>query len=165
VRAAILVVGVLALGLARVAPAAAQTPGRVAVQPIGGTPVPSCAALRQQIARLLREHGYRALTSIPGVQGTGQYLTLARDHRVAAFVASDLEEHRTRQTLTILIWDGAQGAVLDRWSVTGPARQLGKLLAKGFWKHLGPALERARAPESTVLAPAPPMRIDASDVD
>jgi hypothetical protein len=160
VRSAILIVGVLAVWPARVAPAAAQTPGRVAVQPIGGTPVPSCAALR-----LLREHGYRALTSIPGVEGTGQYLTLARDHRLAAFVASDLEEHRTRQTLTMLIWDGAQGAVLDRWSVSGPPRQLGKLLAKGFWKHLGPALERARAPEPTALAPAPPMRIDAGDVN
>lgn len=159
---------VLLLSLARgggsVARAAAP---RVSVQPLDG---PVGASLRAQIARLVRAHGFRVVTSIPRVQGTGQYLTLARDHRLAAFIAADLEEIRTRRTptiaVTILIWDGAQGSVLGRWSASGPVRHLPKLLAKGFWKHLGPALEQARTPESEVLAPAPPMRIgDVSAVD
>jgi hypothetical protein len=165
VRSRLLVVvgWLMLLSLAGSGSAAGAPTLRVSVQPLEG---PVGAALRQQIARLLRGHGFQVLTSIPRVEGTGQYLTLARDHRLAAFVAGDLEEHRTRQTLTILIWDGAQGSVLARWSASGPARQLPRLLAKGFWKHLGPALDKARAPESNVLPPAPPVRMgDASVVD
>jgi hypothetical protein len=171
-RSVVVVVGavVLLLSLARGGGAAAGAPvpaARVSVQPLEG---PVGASLRAQIARLVRVHGFRVVTSIPRVQGTGQYLTLARDHRLAAFIATDLEELRTRRTptiaLTILIWDGARGSVLGRWSASGPPRQLPKVLARGFWKHLGPALQQARAPESEVLAPAPPMRIgDVSAVD
>jgi hypothetical protein len=119
--------------------------------------------MRQQIARLVRGHGFQVLTSIPRVEGTAQYPAVARDHRLAAFVTCDLEEHKTRQTLTILIWDGARGDVLGRWSASGSIKALSKALARGFWKHLGAALERAQAPESDELAPAPPMRIDASN--
>jgi len=148
------------------APRAAAAAPRVSVQPIGGSEGTACASLRAQLARLVRAHGFQVLTSIARVEGTGQYLTLARDHRLAAFVAADLEEHKIRQTLTILIWDGGQGSVLGRWSASGPAKQLPKLLGKGFWKHLGPALEKARAPEPSVLPPAPTVRMgDASVVD
>jgi len=140
----------------------AATSERVAVQPLEG---PVGASLRQQIARLVRGHGFRVLTSIPRVGGTAQYVTLARDHHLAAFVAADIEEHRTRQTVTILIWDGASGSVLARWSASASGRALPKLLARGFWKHLGPALEKAQAPPSNELPPAEPMRIDASVVD
>lgn len=138
------------------------TSARVAVQPLEG---PAGASLRQQIARLVRGHGFQVLTSIPRVAGTGQYLELARDHRLTAFIAADIEEHKTRQTLTILIWDGASGSVLSRWSATGSVKALSKTLARGFWKHLGPALEKAQAPPSNDLPPAAPMRIDASVVD
>jgi hypothetical protein len=140
----------------------AAAAARVSIQPLDGA---IGSSLRQQIARLVRGHGFQVVTSIPRVDGTGQYLALARDHRLTAFFCGDLEEHRTRQTLTLLVWDGAEGSVLGRWSASGPARQLPKLLAKGFWKHLGSALERAKAPPSDTLAPAPPLRIDASAVD
>jgi len=140
------------------AAAASESTPRVAVQPLEGTAGPS---LRQQIARLVRGHGFQVLTSIPRVDGTAQYPAVARDHRLAAFVTCDLEEHKTRQTLTILIWDGARGDVLGRWSARGSARALAKMLSKEFWKKLGPALEKAQAPESTELEEAPPMRIDA----
>ena len=149
----------LVLLVARAGPVAAQAASaRVAVQPLDGT---AGAALRQQISRLVRGHGFQVLTSIPRVRGTAQYPEIARDHRLAAFVTCDLEEHRTRRTLTILIWDGARGDVLGRWSASGSAKAVAKALAKGFWKHLGPALEKAQAPESDEVAPAPPMRIDA----
>jgi hypothetical protein len=162
----ILFAGLVALGMlvanAGTAAAAGSTP-RVAVQPLEGT---LGASLRQQIARLLRGHGFHVLTSLPRVDGTAQYPAVARDHRLAAFVTCDLEEHRTRQTLTILIWDGARGDVLARWSARGSARALAKMLSREFWKRLGPALEKAQAPESTELGEAPPMRIDAgSPVD
>ena len=132
---------------------------RVSVQPVEGT---VGSLLRQQIVRLVRGHGFRVVTSIPRVGGTGQYLSLARDHRLAAFVTGELEDHKTRQTLTILVWDGANGSVVGRWSASGPSRQLSKALARGFWKHLGPALAKAQAPQSSQPLPhAPPMRIDA----
>src|SRR3954453_18939032 len=66
---------------------AAAESQRVSVQPFEGA---IGAAVRQQIARVVRGHGFRVLTSIPRVDGTGQYLTLARDHQVAAFVTGDL---------------------------------------------------------------------------
>jgi len=140
------------------AAAAAESTPRVAVQPLDGT---AGASLRQQIARLVRDHGFHVLTSLPRVDGTAQYPAVARDHRLAAFVTCDLEEHRARQTLTILIWDGARGDVLGRWSARGSAKALAKALSRDFWKKLGPALESAQAPESTDLEEAPPMRIDA----
>ncbi len=142
---------------------AAEPVPRVAVQPLEG---PVGSSLRQQIARLVRGHGFQVLTSIPRVAGTAQYPEVARDHRLAAFVTCDLEDHKRRQTLTILIWDGARGDVLARWSASGSVKAVSKALSRNFWKHLGPALERAQTPESNELEPAPPMRIDAgSPVD
>jgi len=133
---------------------------RVAVQPVSAAPPMVAASLRAQIVRVLRGHGYRVVTSIPSVEGTGQYLALARDHRLSAFVVCDLDDRKTRQTLTMLVWDGAQGSVLGRWSVSGPGKNLGKMLTKGFWKNLGPVLEKARAPELSMIPPAPPMRLE-----
>jgi hypothetical protein len=142
---------------------AAETSPRVAVQPLEG---PVGASLRQQIARLVRGHGFQAVTSLPRVEGTSQYPRIARDHRLAAFVTCDLEDHKKRQTLTILVWDGARGDVLARWSASGSVKVVSKALARDFWKRLGPALEKAQTPESNELEPAPPMRIDAgSPVD
>ena len=156
----ILSAGLVAVSLlvASIGTVAAQTSPRVAVQPLEG---PAGASLRQQIARLVRDHGFRVLTSLPRVQGTSQYPEIARDHQLAAFVTCDLEEHKARQTLTILIWDGARGEVLARWSARGSQKTVAKTLSREFWKKLGPALEKAQTPESTELGEAPPMRIDA----
>jgi hypothetical protein len=136
--------------------------GRVAVQPFDGDAGP---AVRQQIARMLRERGYRVVTSVARVDGTGQYLTLARDHRLAAFVTGDMEEGKRRCSVTFLVWNGATGAVLGRWSASAPPKKLATAIGKGFWKHLGPALDEAQPPPSNDLPPAPPMRIDAGQVD
>jgi len=138
--------------------AAAQPAARVSVQPFDGTVGP---ALRQQVTRLLRGHGFRVMTSIARVQGTGQYLTLAKDHRLCAFVTGDMEERPRRHSVTFLVWDGASGSVLARWSASAPPKSLAKAVGKGFWKHLGPALDGAHAPPSNELPPAPPMRISA----
>jgi hypothetical protein len=142
--------------------ARAQPAARVSVQPFDGTAGP---ALRQQIARALRGHGYRVVTSIARVDGTGQYLSLARDHRLAAFVTGDMEEGRRRQSITFLVWNGATGSVLGRWSVSAAPKRLARAVAKGFWKHIGPVLDGAQPPPSNELPPAPPMRIDASNID
>jgi hypothetical protein len=141
-------------------PAAARAADRVSVQPFDGELGP---ALRQQVARMLRGHGFRVVTSIARVDGTGQYLTLARDHRLTALVTGDIEEHRTRQTVTFLVWNGATGAVLGRWSASAPPKRLAKAVAKGFWKHLEKAFEGAAAPPSTELPPAPPMFVNAGE--
>jgi hypothetical protein len=130
----------------------------VSVQPFDGQ---VGAALRQQVARLLRDRGYRVVTSLTRVGGTGQYLSLARDHRLAAFVTGDVEEGRRRASITFLVWDGATGSVVGRWSASAPPRRLAKAVGKGFWKHLGTALDGASPPPSDELPPAPPMRIDA----
>jgi hypothetical protein len=140
------------------ATAAADPAPRVSVQPFDGETGP---VLRQQIARLLRGRGYRVVTSLARVDGTGQYLTLARDHRLAAFVTGDMQEGRRRCSITFLVWDGATGSVLARWSASAPPRRLAAAIGKGFWKHLGPALDGAQPPPSDELPPAPPLVIEA----
>jgi hypothetical protein len=148
---------------ARAAPArvAHVRPGlRVSVQPFEGELGP---ALRGQVARLLRGHGCRVVTALPRVAGTGQYPGLARDHRLAAFVTGDLEEGRGRHSVTFLVWDGASGSVLGRWTASAAPKNLPKAVAKGFWKALGPRFEGAQAPPSDELEPAPPMYVDAGE--
>jgi len=142
-------------------PEAKVTPGlRVSVQPIEGALGP---ALRDQIARLLRARGCRVVMTLPRVRGTGQYLTMARENRLAAFVSADLEEGRARDGVTFLVWDGASGSVLGRWSASAAPRSLPKTVAKGFWKNLGPRLEGAAAPPSDELDEAPPMYVNAGE--
>jgi hypothetical protein len=142
-------------------PAAAGADERVSVQPIEGELGP---VVRRDVARMLRAHGFRPITSIARVDGTGQYLTLARDHRLAALVTADIEEHRTRHTIRFLVWNGATGAVLGRWEASAAPKRLPKAVAKGFWKHHKPAFEEAAPPPPpTELEPAPPMFVNAGD--
>jgi hypothetical protein len=132
---------------------------RVSVQPIEGALGPD---LRKQVARMLRGKGFRVVTSVDRVQGTGQYLTLARDHRLAAFVSADIEERRTRHIVTFLVWNGANGSVLARWSASAAPKRLPKTVAKGFWKHFKQALQDAAPPpRPQQLDEAPPMFVDA----
>jgi hypothetical protein len=133
---------------------------RVSVQPFEGEQGP---ALRGQIARLLRGRGCRVVTTVPRVGGTGQYLGLARDHRLAAFVTGDLEEGRARHSITFLVWDGASGSVLGRWTASAAPKNLPKVVAKGFWKALGPRFIGAQAPPSDELEPAAPMYVNAGE--
>jgi hypothetical protein len=145
--------------LTSAAPAAAQPASRVSVQPIEGS---AGGMLRAQIARILRGRGYRVVTSIARVGGTGQYPGLARDHRLCAFVTGDIEERPRRHTVTFLVWDGASGSVVARWSASAAPKQLARAVGKGFWKHLGNALDGAHPPAvEEPLGPAPPMYIDA----
>jgi hypothetical protein len=160
-RALILTLVLATLGTATSA-AQARSPALVAIQPVGGAPTLVGASLRAQIARLVRARGYRVVTTIPIVESTGQYLALARDHKVTGFLVSDLNWSKSRHTLTMVVLDGEQGSALGRWSVTAPVRNPGKFLANGFWKHLGPALEKARAPELPVIPPPPGLRLDAN---
>jgi len=51
---------------------------------------------------------------------------------------------------------------VGRWEIAAYKEKLARVLKKDFWKRLGPAIAKAMAPPSTRLAPAQPMRIDAS---
>jgi hypothetical protein len=142
-------------------PEARVQPGlRVSVQPINGDLGP---ALRGQIARLLRARGCRVVTTLPRVGGTGQYLTMAKDNRLAAFVSADIEEGRSHDSITFLVWDGASGSVLGRWSASAAPRNLPKAVAKGFWKNLGPRFDGVQPPPSDELEPAAPMYVNAGE--
>jgi hypothetical protein len=133
---------------------------RVSVQPINGELGP---ALRAQIARLLRARGCRVVTTLPRVEGTGQYLTMAKDNRLAAFVSADIEEGRLRHSITFLLWDGASGSVAGRWSASAAPRNLPKAVAKGFWKNLGPRIGGVQPPPSNELDEAAPMYVNAGE--
>jgi hypothetical protein len=130
----------------------------VAVQPISGN---AGQVVRGAVTRIVREHGYRTLTSLPAYEGTGQYPGLAREHNVRAFVTADLEERGGRSSLTFLIWSGVSGSVVGRWSVAAPRPELVAAIGRGFWRNLGSAVVRAKAPPSSELDEAPPVRIDA----
>jgi hypothetical protein len=88
---------------------------------------------------------------------------MAKDNRLAAFVAADLEEGPSRDSVTFLVWDGASGNVLGRWSASAAPKGLAKAVAKGFWKNLGPRMGDAQAPPSDELDEAPPMYVDAGE--
>jgi hypothetical protein len=133
---------------------------RVSVHPFGGDLGP---ALQSQIARILKGHGFRVMTTLPRVSGTGQYLTLAKDNRLTAFVTGDLEEGKRRDTITFLLWDGATGSVQGRWSVSAAPKKLPKAIAKGFWKTFGPRFEGLQPPPSDELEPAAPMYVNAGE--
>jgi hypothetical protein len=131
---------------------------RVAVQPFGG---PETEPLRRQVASIVGKHGFRVLTSLAQVSGTSQYPGLAKDKNLSAFVVADVVEKGTRVSLSFLIWQGMDGSVLGRWELAGPKKQIARRLGKEFWKRLGSVIEKAMAPPSDYLPPAPPMRINA----
>ena len=143
-------------------PARRRAPVTVAVQPFEG---PASDTMRALIVRIVRGRGLRAVTSIPRMDGTAQYPSLARDHHLAAFVTADVEERGRWQSVTFLVWNGTTGSVVGRWTAGAPGPALGRAVGRGFWQHLGPALRRTEAPESPRLDEAPPMRIDASNAD
>jgi hypothetical protein len=136
---------ILALILATLGADASAAQARsplIAIQPIRGAPDLVAASLRSQIARLVRARGFRAITTIPSVESDADYAALARDRRVTTFVVSDLDWSKSRHRLTIVVWDGEHGAELGRWAVSAPVNNPGQFLTNGFWKHLGPALEK-----------------------
>ena len=134
---------------------------RGAVQPFSG-PDEDSRLVRHHVARIVANHGFAVLTSIPAVSGTGQYPQIARDRELKAFVVADIEQKGKRLAMTFLVWQGVDGSVVGRWEVATYREKLARALRKEFWKRLGPAIASAMAPPSTRLAPAPPMRIDAS---
>jgi hypothetical protein len=134
---------------------------RVAVQPFSG-PDEDSRAVRRHVARIVANHGFAVLTSLPAVSGTGQYPQIARDRELKAFVVADIEQRGKRLVMTFLVWQGIDGSVVGRWELAAYREKLVGVLRKDFWKRLGPAIAKALAPPSTRLAPAPPMRIDAS---
>lgn len=134
---------------------------RVSVQPFNG-PDAECRVVRQKVARIVARHGFRVLTSIPSVSGTGQYPQVARDREIKAFVVADITPRGSRLAVTFLIWQGVDGSVVGRWETSADKTRLARVLGKQFWKRLGPAISKATAPPSTKLAPAPTMYIDAS---
>jgi hypothetical protein len=131
---------------------------RVAVQPFGG---PDTEPYRRQVAKIVARHGFKVITSLPAVSGTSQYPGLAREKRLSAFVVADVDDRAGRVVLSFVVWQGIDGSVIGRWEVSGSKKTVGARLGRELWKRLGPAISRAMPPPSDVLAPAPPMRINA----
>jgi hypothetical protein len=132
----------------------------VAVQPFGGGS--NAAPLRSLVSRIVRGRGFRPITSLPHYEGTGQYPSLAREHHLSAIVTGDIEERGKWSSVTFLVWNGATGSVLGRWTTSAPTPSLGVAVGKGFWQHLGPAVRRSESPASPDRDRGPTMRIDAS---
>ena len=157
------------IGMLRLVPAAivflagplAWAAPRVAVQPFSG-PDEDSRLVRHHVARIVANHGFAVLTSIPAVSGTGQYPQIARDRELKAFVVADIEQKGKRLAMTFLVWQGIDGSVVGRWELAAYKEKLARVLKKEFWRRLGPAIAKALPPPSTRLGPAPPMRIDAS---
>jgi hypothetical protein len=106
------------------------------------------------------------MTGLPRYEGTGQYPLLARDNQLAALVTADTAERGRWQSITFLVWNGASGSVVGRWTASAPTQVLARTVGRGFWSHLGPAIRRAARPRmSPFMAPAPTMHIDASNPD
>jgi hypothetical protein len=139
-------------------PVAAVAAPRVAVQPFGG---PETEPYRAQVAKIVGRHGFKVVTSLPRVSGTGQYPGLAKEKSLSAFIVADADERGERIILSFLVWQGLDGSVIGRWEVSGAKKQLSPRIAREFWRRLGPAISKARAPLSDQLSPAPPMRINA----
>ncbi len=151
----------LTLALAPSATRAAPAP-MVSVQPLDGH---TGARVRREVARVVRARRYHVVTEIPKASGTGQYYTWAREAGITAFVVGELERRGPRQRATFLVWSGHNGSVVGRWSVTAQASRLPGEVARHFWRRLGPALRRARAPvewQAPRMSPGPTLRIDAS---
>jgi hypothetical protein len=138
---------------------AAEPGGRVSVQPFDGDVGPT---LRDDVVRALRVHGFHAVTFIPRSDGTGPYLSLAQEHNLSAFVTGDVEARGSHRAITFLVWNGATGSVIGRWSAAAGQKQIRRTVTRGFWKHLAKALASAQAPPRNELDPAPTMYIDAS---
>jgi hypothetical protein len=139
-------------------PVPASALPRVAVQSFGG---PETEPYRMLVAKIVAKHGFKVVTSLANVSGTSQYPGLAKEKRLSAFVVADVIERGKSVRLSFLVWQGIDGSVVGRWEVAAPKKRLSRRLAKEFWKKLGVAIERALAPPSDVLPPAPPMRINA----
>jgi hypothetical protein len=139
-------------------PAAAFAFPRVAVQPFGGL---ETEPFRQQVVKIIGRHGFRVVTSLASVSGTSQYPGLAKEKQLSAFVVADADDRGERIMLSFLVWQGIDGSVIGRWEVAGPKNLMPGKLAREFWRRLGPAIAKARAPLSDELSPAPTMRLNA----
>jgi len=149
---------VILLSLLASSPLSALAAPRVAVQPFSGN---ETELLRRQVAQIVGHHGFRVLTTLAPVSGTSQYPGLAKEKNLSAFIVADVVDKGKRVSVSFLVWQGIDGSVLGRWEVAGPKKKIARRLAKEFWKRLGPSIEKAMAPPSDYLTPAPPMRIDA----
>jgi Amt family ammonium transporter len=111
------------------------------------------------VARLIHGRGIDVVTALPRVDDPGQYVPLAREKHLAAFVTGDVAQSRrgraaARQTITFVIWNGATGSKLGHWSASAPPRRLPGVVARGFFKNLGSALAAADQPAPPSL-PSP----------
>ncbi len=147
---------------------AARRP-EVSVQPVVGAQGPGgermARELRRGIARSVRAKGLPVTTDVPRAEGTGQYYTWAREAGLRAFVSAELEplgKRGKRQRATLLVWSGHDGAIVGRWSVVAARASLPRVVARGFWPHLGKSLRRTKLPpEWRQIGPGPTQHIDA----
>src|SRR5450432_550738 len=78
------------------------------------------------------------------------FSSVARELGIAAFVTGEVSKKKA----TLTVRNGADGSVTAEASWAGPnPRKLSVAVAKTFWKRLGPAIERGKAPSGAKQAP------------
>jgi len=87
-----------------------------------------------------------------GLDSEASFEVIARALGITAFVTGQV----SRQRATLAVRDGSGGAIVDSASWAAPdARRLALSVGRTFWKRLGPAIAKSRAPSGAKLDVAP----------
>lgn len=154
------------LFLPLVLPSAALAQGgrRVAVERFRG---PRAAHARSLLVRDLEDHGYvvvsesdltaarRELGLGTGTLDEGEYVQLARELRVVAFVDGRVGHAHRQWRLVVHVHDGADGADLGSASWGGRTQGAIDGIGRNGAERLREFLDRAAAPAAPVAAPPP----------
>ena len=139
--------------------AQAASPRRVGVVKLTG---PGEKAIRAWVMRAVKTNRYQVIGGEQiekvarkqrvGLDSDASFEVVARALGVTAFVTGQV----SRQRATLAVRDGSGGAIVDSatWAAPDP-RRLAISVGRTFWKRLGPAIARSRAPSGAKLDVAP----------
>ena len=148
--------GIAAVGLRT---AEAAPPRRVGVVKLAG---PGEKAIRAWVMRAAKTNRYQvvggeqiekvARKQRVGLDSDASFEVIARALGITAFVTGQV----SRQRATLTVRDGSGGAIVDTatWAAPDPWR-LAISVGRTFWKRLGPAITRSKAPSGAKLDVAP----------
>ena len=111
------------------------------------------AAVRKQVMRALKAHGYELVRSHEikealgrpgvGIDSSDGLKTLAEELALSAIVTGEVTSKRAK----IVVRDGGDGSILGDASFSGAnSRKLAKVVGLTFWKKLGPDVGRGHVP-------------------
>jgi len=139
--------------------AEAAPPRRVGVLKLAG---PGEKAIRAWVTRAVKSNRYQVIGGEQieraarkqrvGLESEASFEVIARALGITAFVTGQL----SRQRATLTVRDGSGGAIVDSATWTAPdSRRLALSVGRTFWKRLGPAIARSKAPSGAKLDVAP----------